>query len=127
MRKIYPFYATKSGWADLWREFDELLQTEISTPSETQEETEDNIVLNCPVAGFGPEDIQVEWIDDLIKISCEQKSEKSKNKLNRALRVPVGCQVDKSTASCKNGMLTIVLPKTQKSKGTNKIKVTGEV
>ena len=75
-------------------------------------------------------DIQVSLQENLLTIKGEKKQEKeakdehyhrverSYGSFTRAVRLPVAVDASKVTASFKNGLLTVTLPKTPAAKGT---------
>ncbi len=88
----------------------------------------DNVRIVADLPGFRKEDIEV-WIEDgdlVIKaVRKEEKEEKAENYIRRERRlgevfrripIPVEVDMDKIRASYNNGVLEIVLPKTEKAK-----------
>ena len=75
-------------------------------------------------------DIQVSLQENLLTIKGEKKQEKeekderyhrverSYGAFTRSVRLPVAVDASKVTASFKNGLLTVTLPKTPAAKGT---------
>ncbi len=88
----------------------------------------DNIKVIADLPGFNKEDIEV-WIEDgdlVIKaVRKEEKEEKAENYLRRERRfgevyrkitLPVEVDVNKIKATYNNGVLEIVIPKSEKAK-----------
>jgi HSP20 family protein len=99
-------------------------------------EQENAIVVRAEVAGCKAEDINISVYGNTLTISGEKKeSEEEKGKdyyhiestyggFRRDLTLPAEVDADKIDAVCKNGVLTITLPKAEKSKAI-KVKVKG--
>lgn len=99
-------------------------------------QTENDIVIKSTIAGVKPEDLDVSISNDMITIRGERKQDEEveeKNyyyqecywgKFSRSVILPVDVLADKIEASMKNGILTIRMPKADKSKA-KKIQVRG--
>lgn len=91
-------------------------------------QTPTEVVVVAPIAGVKPEDVRVEVSDDMVTISGERKEESKIEKDNyfaqecywggfsRSVVLPVPTNTEKSTASFKNGVLTLKIPKAGKAK-----------
>lgn len=99
----------------------------IVPPAEVDErETEYRVALEIP--GMDEKDTEVSIQDDILTVKAEKKEEteeKDKNRYfserryglcARTFRLPANVNADGITASMKNGVLTIVLPKAEPSK-----------
>ena len=99
-------------------------------PSVDLKETKDDLVVKAEVPGMEPKDIQISLQENLLTIKGEKKQEKeekdehhhrverSYGAFARSVRLPVGVDGSKVSATFKNGLLTVTLPKTPASKGT---------
>jgi HSP20 family protein len=99
-------------------------------------EQEDSIVVRAEVPGCKAEDIDISVYGDTLTISGEKKlSEEKKEKgyyhvesshgsFRRELALPTDVDPGKVEAVCKDGILSITLPKAAKSKAV-KVKVKG--
>ncbi|MHC4488104.1 MAG: Hsp20/alpha crystallin family protein [Planctomycetota bacterium] len=99
-------------------------------------EEEDAIVVRAEIPGCKAEDIDISVYGNTLTISGEKKlSEEKKEKgyyhvestygsFRRELTLPTDVDQDKIDATCKNGVLSITLPKAEKAKAV-KIKVKG--
>lgn len=99
-------------------------------------ETDEAFAVRAPVPGFTPEEIQVSIDGELLTIRGEHQSEQQSDKDNyhlrewrkgsfqRMLRLPAAVQKDKVEAACKDGVLTLTLPKAAAPSST-KIQVKG--
>ncbi|PIR73368.1 MAG: hypothetical protein COU40_02825 [Candidatus Moranbacteria bacterium CG10_big_fil_rev_8_21_14_0_10_35_21] len=99
-------------------------------------QTEDDIVIKSTIAGVKPEDLDVNINNDMVTIRGERSNEEEISDENyyyqecywgnfsRSVILPVDVISDKSEASMKNGILTISLPKADKTK-SKKIQVRG--
>lgn len=138
MRALAPW----TGMANLRREMDRLFDRffepkwdEIETggewwPKVDFSETKDAYVVKAEVAGVDEKDIHVSFEDQTLTIKGEKHHEKeekderyhrverSYGEFFRALRLPGGVETGKVTASFKNGLLTVTLPKGAAAKGT---------
>ena len=91
-------------------------------------ETKDELVVKAEVPGINPKDIDISLVDNTLTIKGEkrqQMDEKSENyhysgrsygSFARAISLPREVQGDKVTASYKDGILKIVLPKSAEAK-----------
>ncbi|MFN4226747.1 MAG: Hsp20/alpha crystallin family protein [Candidatus Ratteibacteria bacterium] len=91
-------------------------------------EDEDNIVLKAEIPGVNKEDISVSLTEDTVTISGRKEEEKKIEKENyfrkeirtgtfsRSFTLPCSVDREKVKASYKNGVLEIVLPKSEKEK-----------
>lgn len=105
-------------------------------PSLDLSETKNEFVVKAELPGIDPKDIDISLTNDILTIKGEKKQEKEEKEENyhliersygsftRAIRIPGQVQSDKITASFKNGVLKVVLPKTEEAKKKEiKIKV----
>jgi HSP20 family protein len=93
-------------------------------------ETKDAVVVKAEIPGVEQKDINVSLQDQVLTITGEKHQEKEEKSekyhrverswgaFTRALRMPVAVSADKVTASFKDGMLTVTLPKAPEAKGT---------
>jgi HSP20 family protein len=88
-------------------------------------ETESEMVVNVEIPGMDPEDIDVSLSEGTLLIKGEKKPEAEEKEADyhlmersygtfiRSIPLPAGVQSDKISASYNNGILTIVLPKSE--------------
>jgi HSP20 family protein len=93
-------------------------------------ETKEAYVVRAEIPGVEQKDIQVSLQDQLLTIKGEKTKEKeekdehyhrverSYGAFARAMRLPAAVEGSKVTASFKDGVLTVTLPKTPAAKGT---------
>ena len=93
-------------------------------------DTNDMLVVKAEIPGIEPKEIALTLQDQVLTIKGEKKHEKeekdehyfraerSYGAFARSLRLPVPVDGSKVTASFKNGVLTVTLPKTPAAKGT---------
>jgi HSP20 family protein len=93
-------------------------------------ETKDSVVVKAEVPGMEPKDIQISLQEQLLTIKGEKQMEKEEKEaryyraersygtFTRSVRLPVAVDGSRVTATFKNGLLTITLPKTPAAKGT---------
>lgn len=102
-------------------------------------ETDDTVAIELDVPGVKEEDLDVKLSDDAIDITGSRKSETEEKKRNfhrversygqfhRRISLPCDVERDQVDAKLKNGVLTIVLPKTAQAKERERsIKVKAE-
>jgi HSP20 family protein len=106
-------------------------------PSMDISETKDSLIAKVEVPGMEQKDIQISLQESLLTIKGEKKQEKEEKEerchrversygaFTRTVRLPVTVDVTNVSAICKNGLLTVTLPKTPASKGTT-IPIRGE-
>jgi HSP20 family protein len=99
-------------------------------------ETESELIVNVEIPGVDPKDIDVSLSGDTLFIKGEKKPETEEKEedyhlvernygsFTRSIRLLVEVQSDKISASYKNGVLTVVLPKPEGTQNKEiKIKV----
>ena len=125
-----PFRGVENLQREVNRLFDRLLPSgngEIRSltfvPSAEMEETDDAIHLKLEVPGMESKDLNVEVTEESILIKGERKSESKTEakgiirsefhygKFERRIPLPAHIQTDKVQAECRNGMLSLTLPK----------------
>ena len=99
-------------------------------PSMDVSETKEALVVKAEVPGLDPEDIQISLQEQYLTIKGEKtretmdkeeryhRVERFYGSFARSVRLPVGVDGSRVTASFKNGLLTVTLPKTAAAKGT---------
>jgi HSP20 family protein len=105
-------------------------------PSLDVAETKNEIVVKAEVPGLDPKDIDISLSDGLLTIKGEKKQEREEKEedyhlversygtFTRSIGLPKEVQRDKINASYKNGVLKVVLPKSEEAKKKElKIKV----
>ena len=97
-------------------------------------ETKDNLIIKSTMAGVKPEDLDITIADEQVIIKGERKQEEETEGENylvqecywgsfyRAFDLPVEVDVDKAIADIKDGILTLVIPKSSRSR-TKKVKI----
>lgn len=91
-------------------------------------QTEDNIIIKAPIAGVSPEDLEISVSDEVVTVKGERRESQEIVRENyftqecywgtfsRSYVLPVAVDAEKATAALKNGVLTITIPKLEKSK-----------
>lgn len=99
------------------------------TPALDLSETKDAITARVEIPGIEPKDVHVTLQDQMLtirgekKIELEEKGstyfrhERSHGTFTRMIRLPANVENAKVQATFKNGVLTVVLPKTPEAKG----------
>ena len=100
-------------------------------------QTDDSVVVKAPIAGVNPDDLEISITDEAVSIKGERKesSEISRDNylcqecywggFSQSYSLPVAVDSEKAQAKLKNGILTITIPKLEKTK-TKMIKVKTE-
>jgi HSP20 family protein len=100
-------------------------------------QTPSEIVIKSAVAGVKPEDIDISIVNDMITIKGKRELDEEVRaddyfyqecywgSFSRSIILPIEIDADRVTASLKNGILTIRLPKIDKNK-VKKIKIKAE-
>ena len=116
-RWLQPF-----GWK---RPFGEMVA---SVPSVDVIERDDEVVVRAGLPGYKKEDIEVSMSNSSLTIKGETKTEEKEEKgdyyrceishgaFSRTIGLPAGVDEAKATASMKDGMLELTLPKLERSK-----------
>ena len=105
-------------------------------PSVDVSETKNDLVVKAEIPWIDPKDIDISLTNDFLVIKGEKKQEKEEKEENyhliersyraftRPIRLPKEVQSDKISASYKNGILKVTLPKSEEAKKKEvKIKV----
>ena len=91
-------------------------------------QTDDDIVVKAPIAGVKREDLEISITDEVLNIKGERKEEAEVNRENffaqecywgafsRSYILPIAVNSEKATATLTNGILTIKIPKEEKTK-----------
>ncbi len=109
--------------------------TDVSTSVDMFEEGND-LIIKAEIPGMKKEEISIDFAGDIVTISGEKKTEekterkdyyrveRSFGSFSRRLQLPMEVQIDKATASFKDGVLEIRMPKSEAAKKkTRKISV----
>ena len=98
-------------------------------------ETKNELVVKCEVPGMEPKDIDISLSDGMLTIKGEKKLENEEKKANyhlversygaftRSIQLPKEVHADGISASYKNGILTVTLPKSEEARKEIKINV----
>ncbi|MCK5843592.1 MAG: Hsp20/alpha crystallin family protein [Victivallales bacterium] len=88
---------------------------------------EDGYVFTSEMPGLDQKSINIEVVDDQLTIEAEKKSEASKGarvqrkerrkeKVNQSYKLPFAIAKEKVVAKYRNGILKLILPKSEESK-----------
>jgi HSP20 family protein len=117
-------------WDSFFRDRSPLARTweRESVPPLDMSETKDNFVLKAEVPGMGPEDITISLTGDVLTIKGVKKQEREEKDetchfierrygtFSRSVRLPAEVEIGKIEASYKDGILKIMVPKSEKVK-----------
>jgi len=120
---------------DMDRLFDSVLGRHPSERSEMVwapvldvEETKESFVVRAELPGMKKEDIRISLVNDQLTISGERRHEaeekgktfhrieRAYGRFQRSLILPSDIQTDKAKAAYKDGVLELMLPKSEKAK-----------
>jgi HSP20 family protein len=126
---IRPFWREKD---DFWNRFFGEMPLEGRTwnwePAVDISETDGQVQVRAELPGLEAKDIDVDVSGDILTLRGEKKMEEEKKEeryycreryrgsFQRSFQLPSGVESDKVNAEFKNGVLTINLPKSEKSK-----------
>lgn len=97
-------------------------------------QTNDSVIVKAPIAGVKPQDLEISVTDEVLHVRGHRKQESQDDQdsyfvqecywgsFSRSFVLPIPVDADKAQASLKDGILTIVIPKQEKSK-TKLIKI----
>ena len=100
----------------------------IKVPEADVYQTDKDVVVEMPLAGVRPEDVNISVEDNILIAKGKTKEEKEEKKKNyykkeikkgffeRLVTLPVEVKGEKASAKSENGMLKITLPKTKVKK-----------
>lgn len=98
-------------------------------------QTQDSVVVKAPIAGVLEDDLEISITDEVVTIKGERKDVQETDKdsyfcqecywgsFSRSYILPVAVDANKAEAVLTNGILTITIPKQEKTK-TRILKVT---
>jgi HSP20 family protein len=136
-------YSRKNNWnpiQELKQEMDRLFETAWSDPAETLAATrswqpscdltedQDHYLLSLEMAGVPKEQIKIEVVENQLVVSGERKYEDRKKehgisyterrygKFQRSFALPIGLDTEKIEANCQDGVLRILIPKSETAK-----------
>lgn len=114
---------------DLDKFFDEdFLSISGFSPAVDIYQDKNNVIVETPLAGVKPEDVDIVIENDILRISgkTEEKKEIKKEdyyrrelrqgSFSRSVFLPVAVKIDGVSAESSNGMLKITIPKAEESK-----------
>ena len=134
LRRWEPFRGLLSMQGDLDRMFDEffgrpaLLREEVRVPSIDLSETASEVIVKAELPGVDKKDLEIEVMPESLSIKAEvakEKEEKEKTyhrrermwqRFQRIIHLPSEVMTDKVKATMKDGVVEIVMPKTERSK-----------
>ena len=87
-------------------------------------EEDDTYVLSALVPGLTADDLNIQILDDVVRIDGEYQQDENqylmqelpRGSFTRTLRLPVPIEADSVDAKIKNGVLTLTLPKAESAK-----------
>ena len=132
MNTHMTMYSRKPNWnpiQELTQEMDRLLETAHGwQPSCEVTEEQDHYLLSLEMAGVPKDQIKIEVIENQLVVSGERKynerkkengfsyTERKYGKFQRSFNLPVGLDSEKIEADCQDGILRILVPKSETAK-----------
>lgn len=143
-----PVWAALDRWSNLRDELNSLFELPVSagfdrgqlftgwSPALDLYQNNDNLLAVVEVPGMGKEDIEISLHEGTLTIAGERKQQSVNNgnaerseryigKFRRSITLPTRVNADKVSASYRDGILTVTLPKAEEAK-PKQIKVSGE-
>jgi len=105
------------------------------SPALEVRETKTRILINAEIPGVDPKDIRISLSEGMLTIKGERTRnaegkeenlhllERKYGSFTRLVRIPREVEAEKITASYKNGVLSITVPKSEETKSKVKIKI----
>ena len=134
MRGLMPWTGIESLQREMDRLLDRIAQVKGGepapghcVPSLDLAETADRLIATVEVPGLERRDIEIALRNGLLSIKGEKRrepearyhhAERACGVFVRSLRLPVAVDAARVTATVKNGLLTVTLPKTRAGQGT---------
>jgi HSP20 family protein len=138
MRALTPWTGLSTMKKEMDRLFDRFWESDFPqlpafgewAPALDVSETKDAVLVKAEVPGMDPKDIQLSLQEQVLILKGEKKQEKeekdehfyraerSYGAFTRAVRLPASVDGSKVTATFKNGLLAVTLPKAPAAKGT---------
>ncbi|MFH0952084.1 MAG: Hsp20/alpha crystallin family protein [Patescibacteria group bacterium] len=121
-------WSPQSMWPDMEEFFDVPGKMMAFTPAVDVYEDKDNVIVETPLAGIKPEDVDIEIEENVLMLSgkTEKKSEVDEKNFyrkeirtgsfHRAVALPKAVDSDKAEAKFTNGILKITIPKKEEAK-----------
>lgn len=108
-QEAFSGFSTNSLFNSLFPSRESKLETDMY-------ENEDNYYLRFELPGFDKQDVNLSIEGYLLSIKAEHKEKDKEASVQRSLLVPDSAEADKVSASLKNGLLTVTLPKSKETK-----------
>jgi HSP20 family protein len=98
-------------------------------------QTEDSLIVRSTIAGVRPEDLEITLNDDVVTIRGRRMAEMEVPKedyfyqecywgaFSRSIVLPVEVKAQEAKASLRDGVLTLMLPKSSRSNAAVEVKV----
>ncbi|NPV61453.1 MAG: Hsp20/alpha crystallin family protein [Methanotrichaceae archaeon] len=99
------------------------LDRSVMMPLADMKETDESLIVTMDLPGIEKEDVDISIAEDELRVVAERKTEaevlekdfhkreRTYRKFERILKLPVAVKVDEASASLKEGVLEITLPK----------------
>jgi HSP20 family protein len=130
---------------DLWRDMERVFglgsfEPHVFMPALDVHETDDHVRVTAELPGLSKDDVEISIEgNNMLVLSGEKKAEEEKRQggyyrseryygsFSRRVLLPADVDFDKAEASFKNGVLTVMLPKTEEARRKHrKIEIKGE-
>lgn len=121
----------------MWGDWRSMMAPRVMNPAVDVYEDKDYVIVETPLVGIDPKNVNIEIEDNILKISGQSEHNTEVDEKNfyrkeirygsfyRAVALPKAVKGDKATAAYKDGVLKITVPKAEEAK-PKKITVTAE-
>lgn len=100
-------------------------------PRVEMREEGDELIVTAELPGIDPKDIEVQCQDDVLTLRGESREEREEEgrrvsshaRFFRQVPLPLDVDVDKASATCKHGQITIRFPKTEAGRNARRIPI----
>lgn len=130
----------KNGFGGIWNELDRIhdelsnsffsggISRDFNNPPVSLYTNKEELILSALVPGYSPESIEISILENTVEIKAERRPEEIKEGMEvhrqeitnrgfkRVIELPYRVDSNKASASFKNGILSISLPKSEADK-----------
>ena len=107
-----------SFFSDMGEQYSSMISNRTAT------ETEDDIIINLTVPGYGKKDIDIDVIGDKLTIAAKENKDRNLSGFKKAYRISNdSIDVENISAKCENGLLVVTVPKIIPEVISRKIKI----
>ena len=139
MRRNNPFEDIERMFERMSEQFEDFPKTEMGLTNQLTVDVEDRVdeyVVTADLPGFTKDDIDVELVEQTLRIAAESETEaeteepgqyvrreRSRESMSRSISLPEAVEKEAVEARYKNGVLTVTLPKAYTTEDTHEIDI----